>query len=72
MGNRFESLDQELGELARGIAQRRGLTKEVLQAQTAAETEALLSGDARPYRPERVPESNRNHHGLRVANRQYR
>jgi hypothetical protein len=55
MGNRFESLDQELGELARGIVQRRGLTKEVLQAETAAETEALLSGDARPYRPERVP-----------------
>jgi hypothetical protein len=55
MGNCFESLDQELGQLARGIAQRRGLTKEVLKAQTAAETEALLSGDARPYRPERVP-----------------
>lgn len=55
MGNRFESLDQELGELARGIAQRRGLSKEVLQAQTAAETEALLSDAAKPYRPERVP-----------------
>ena len=55
MGNRFESLDQELGQLARGIAQQRGLTKEVLQAQTAAEMEELLSGAAKPYRPERVP-----------------
>jgi hypothetical protein len=55
MGNRFESLDKELRQLARGIAQQRGLKREDLQARIAAHKEELLSGAAKPYRPERVP-----------------
>jgi hypothetical protein len=55
MGDRFESLDNELRQLARGIAQQRGLKREDLQAQIAAHGEELLSGAAKPFRPERVP-----------------
>lgn len=55
MGSHFESLDEELRELALGLAERRGLTRNVLQAQTAAGMEELLSGAAKPYRPRRVP-----------------
>lgn len=55
IGNDFESLDRELGELACGIAHRRGLTRQILEAHTTAEMKELMSGAAKPYRPERVP-----------------
>lgn len=55
IGENFDSLDRELSELAREIVERRGLTKEILQAHTAAAMEELLSGATKPYRPDRVP-----------------
>jgi hypothetical protein len=55
LGNGFESLDGKLDELACGIVQERGLTKEMLQIHTDAEMKELMSGASEPYRPQRVP-----------------
>lgn len=55
LGNRFKFLDGRSMELARRIAQQRGLTKEALETETESEIKRLLSGTSEPYKPERVP-----------------
>lgn len=55
MRNRFESLDDELAELARECVKRRGLSAEVLEAYTTAQVAELLAGAVEPHDPEYVP-----------------
>ena len=55
MRDRFESLDEELAELARQCVKRRGLSVEALEAYAAVHMEELLAGVVEPHNPEHVP-----------------
>jgi len=53
--NTFESLDRTLTRLARNVAAQKGLPEEKLRIHVQNTFKALQSGNAKVYRPERVP-----------------
>jgi hypothetical protein len=55
MTQRFDSLDEELSELARECVKGRGFSAEDLEAHTATHLQELLTGVAKPHDPEQVP-----------------
>lgn len=55
IGHEFESLDDEVTDVARNWAEQKGLAVETLQAHSATIMEEMLNGSRKPYDPELVP-----------------